>query len=270
MKPPSNRERTALVTGASTGIGYELSRLLARDRYRLVLVARDRPRLEKAAAAIRTEQPKGFLKAIPKDLSDPHAAEEIVRELQTESIRIDVLINNAGYAVYGPFTETSLENELEMMKVNMIGLTELTKRILPTMIEQKGGRIMNVASAGGFVPGPFLAVYYATKAYVLSFSEALAEELRGTGITVTVLCPGATETEFQKRANMGKTILYRPWKVMDAQTVARAGYRGMMRGKPAVIPGLFNKLMIFSIRFVPRRFVARFAGFIQKNRKVNS
>ncbi|HTN42252.1 MAG TPA: SDR family oxidoreductase [Nitrospiria bacterium] len=270
MSPISNQGRTALVTGASSGIGYELGRLLARDDYNLVLVARDGERLEEAAEAIRKEEPKVSIKTISTDLSEPRAAEAIIQELRKESIKIDVLINNAGYGVYGRFAETALDEEVRMMQVNMVSLTDLTKRLLPYMIQKKEGRIMNVASAGGFVPGPFFAVYYATKAYVLSLSEALNEELRGTGITVTALCPGATETKFQNRARVKNTILYKPWKMMDAGTVARIGYRGMMKGKAVVIPGLLNKLMIFSTRFGPRSSVARLTRFIQENRNTNS
>jgi len=265
MSPISNQGRTALITGASSGIGYELAKLFARDGYSLVLVARDRQRLIRIA----DEFNRSFgidAKIIAKDLSNPTAAEEIIKELQQSSVQIDVLVNNAGYGVYGPFTETDRDDELRMMQVNMVSLTDLTKRLLPYMIQKKAGRIMNVASAGGFVPGPFFAVYYASKAFVLSFSEALAEELRGTGVTVTALCPGATETGFQKRANVEDTILYSPWKMMDAGTVARIGYRGMMKGKPVVITGWLNKLMIFSTRFGPRKYVARLTRFIQENR----
>jgi short-subunit dehydrogenase len=265
MSPNLNQGATALVTGASSGIGYELAKLFARDGYGLVLVARDRQRLIRMA----DEFNRSFgidAKIIAKDLSSPTAAEEIIKELQQSSIRIDVLVNNAGYGVYGRFAETALDEEVRMMQVNMVSLTDLTKRLLPYMIQKKEGRIMNVASAGGFVPGPFFAVYYATKAYVISFSEALNEELRGTGITVTALCPGATETGFQKRAQVEDTILYSPWKMMDAGTVARIGYRGMMKGKAVVIPGLLNKLMIFSTRFGPRSFVARLTRLIQENR----
>lgn len=267
MSPISSQGATALVTGASSGIGYEISRLLALDGFKLVLVARDIQRLEEAAELIRKEQPNVSIKTISRDLSDPRAAGDIVQELHRESIKIDVLINNAGYAIYGPFTETALDDETRMMRVNMLSLTDLTKRLLPYMVQNKGGRIMNVASTAGFAPGPFMAVYYATKAYVLSFSEALAEELRGTGVTVTALCPGATETGFQKRAGVGNTIMFSPWKVMDAGTVARIGYRGMMKGKAVVIPGWLNKLMVISIRLGPRRYVTRVARIMQEKRK---
>lgn len=266
MSPLSNQGMTALVTGASGGIGLELSRLLARDGCRLVLVARDRDRLEKAASELK-ERFGAAVRVIPKDLSARTAAEEIVRELRKEAIEIDVLVNNAGYAIYGRFFETDLENETGMMQVNMQSLTRLTKWILPAMMRKNRGKIMNVASTAAFAPGPLMAVYYATKAYVLSFSEALSEELHGTGVTVTALCPGATETGFQKRADVGNTILFRPWKVMDAATVARIGYRGMMKGKAVVIPGLLNKLMVFSIRLGPRSTIARFSRILQEKRK---
>jgi len=266
MSSISNHEKSALVTGASSGIGFELCRLLARDGYRLVLVARDRPRLEQAVEKLRSEFPQAALKWISTDLSEPQAADEIVRELRKESIEIDVLVNNAGFGGYGPFFETAFEDELRMMQVNIISLMDLTKRLLPNMIHKKEGRIMNVASTAGFAPGPFMAVYYATKAFVLSLSEALSEELRGTGVTVTAFCPGATETGFQKRARVENTALFSPWKVMDAGPVARTGYRGMMKGKTVVIPGLLNKLMVNSIRLGPRRIVSRFARNLQEKR----
>jgi uncharacterized protein len=266
MPATSDRKKTALVTGASSGIGYEISRLLATDGYRLVLVARDRRRLEEAVERIRKSEPAVAVKVIPKDLSDRRAVDEIVQELRRESIEIHVLVNNAGYAVYGPFVETPLDDELDMMRVNMESLTQLTKRLVPDMIERRGGRIMNVASTAAFAPGPFMAIYYATKAYVLSFSEAFSEELRGTGVSVTALCPGATDTGFQKRARVEKTLLFRPWKVMDAETVARIGYRGMMKGKAVVIPGWLNKWMVLSIRFGPRGFVRRISRSLQDKR----
>jgi uncharacterized protein len=269
MSPTSNKGMTALVTGASSGIGFELSRLLARDGFRLVLVARDRNRLERAARELRDRFEVSVL-VIPMDLSTRTAAEEIVRELQKEAIEINVLVNNAGYALYGPFIETDFENEIGMMQVNMESLTRLTKRLLPAMIKKKEGKIMNVASTAAFAPGPLMAVYYATKAYVLSFSEALSQELRGTGVTVTALCPGATETGFQERARTENTILFSPWKVMDAGTVARIGYHGMMKGKAVVIPGWLNKLMVFSIRMGPRSYIARFSRILQEKRKPKS
>jgi len=269
MSSISNQKKTALVTGASSGIGYELAKLFARNGYNLVLMARDRDQLEKAAREWR-ERFNVIIKVIPKDLSRREAADEIVHELGKEAIEINVLINNAGYAGYGPFTETSLQDELDMMQVNMTSLTELTKRLLPSMVEKKEGKIMNVASTAAFAPGPLMAVYYATKAYVLSFSEALSEELRGTGVTVTALCPGATDTGFQKRARVENTILFSPWKVMDAGTVARIGYRGMMKGKAVVIPGLLNKLMVYSIRLGPRRYVTQIAKLMQEKRKPKS
>jgi len=269
MSSISHQGTTALVTGASSGIGLELSRLLARDGCRLVLVARDRDRLEKAARELR-ERYNVSVKVIPTDLSKPQAPEAIVRELEHASIEIDILVNNAGYAVYGPFLKTDPGVELEMMQVNMASLTHLTKRLLPHMVKTKAGRIMNVASTAAFAPGPLMAVYYATKAYVLSFSEALADELRGTGVTVTALCPGATETGFQKRAGAEDSMMFKPWKVMDAGTVARVGYEGMMKGKTVVIPGLLNKLLVFSIRLGPRRYVTRIARLMQERRKPKS
>jgi short-subunit dehydrogenase len=192
---------------------------------------------------------------IPKDLSRPTAPEEIYREIESKGIEVDVLVNNAGFNVYGPFSETDSQTEFEMMLVNMIALTRLTKLFLPAMLNRNSGKILNVASTAAFTPGPYAAVYCAGKAYVLSFSEAIAEELRGSGVTVTTLCPGPTLTKFAERANMSDTKIFQG-RLASAKDVAEAGYGALMRGKTTVIVGLANRLLIFSLRFSPRRFVA--------------
>jgi hypothetical protein len=195
---------------------------------------------------------------MPKDLSQPTAAEEIYRELQSREIEIDVLVNNAGFNVYGPFWETSAQKELQMMQVHMLTLTHLTKLFLPGMLKRKFGKILNLASTASFTPGPGDAVYCATKAYVLSFSEAVAEELRGTGATVTALCPGPTRTEFAERADMADTKIFQG-RLSSAAEVARAGYRALMQEQAIVVVGRTNKLLIFSLRFSPRNLVTRIA-----------
>lgn len=240
---------TALITGASTGIGLELARMFAREGYSLVLVARDRARLEKLAAELRPAS----VHVIAKDLSQPDVPQEIHRQVP----RVDVLVNNAGFSDFGKFAETSLSEELKMIQVNMTAPVILTKLYLSGMIAARSGRIMNVASTAAFQPGPLMAVYYASKAFLLSFSEAIANELEGTGVTVTALCPGPTATEFQERAKMQDSGLVKGKKIMDAQTVAEAGYRGLMAGKTIVIPGLKNKLLAQSIRISPRSMVTK-------------
>ncbi len=242
--------KTALVTGASSGIGRELSKLLAADGYNLVLVARSGQKLDELAAELGRAG-KINATALAKDLSDPAAPDEIFKTLQAQSITIDVLINNAGFGARGPFAQNDWADEMGMLQVNAIALTRLTKLFLPGMVKRGSGKIMNVGSTGSFAPGPSMAVYCATKAYVLSFSEALASELKGTGVTVTALCPGVTLTGFQARANVENIRMLRGGG-MSARQVAEIGYRAMKRGTPVVIPGAWNWLMIFSTRFIPR------------------
>ena len=258
-----DREKNALITGASSGIGYELTRLFAHDGYNLVLVARNQKQLMQMADELK-EKYSVSVKVISKDLSAASAPEEIFTELQQESRGIDALVNNAGFATYGLFSETDLEAELQLMQVNMVTLTHLTKLFLPGMLNKRMGKILNLASTAAFQPGPLMAVYYATKAYVLSFSEALANELHGTGVSVTALCPGPTESGFQKKANMEDSKLF-SGKIMDAQTVARIGYRGLMTNKTVVIPGLRNKILVETVRFSPRKMVTRVVRNMQES-----
>jgi len=255
---------TALITGASSGIGLELATLFARDGYDLVLVARRRDKLETLGEDLRQQHGIRFT-VIAADLADPTAPAEIVRHLAAASIAVDVLVNNAGFGELGPFANTDLETARRMIEVNVTALTVLTKLFLPGMLARRRGRILNVASTAGFAPGPLMAVYYATKAYVISLSEALAEELRGSRVSVTVLCPGPTLTEFQTVAHMESTRLFRlPGVVMDAGAVAKGGYAGLMRGKRMVVPGLLNKVLPLVIRFSPRAVVVRVARLFQE------
>ncbi|HTR04465.1 MAG TPA: SDR family oxidoreductase [Thermoanaerobaculia bacterium] len=257
---------TALVTGASSGLGLELATLLARGRHDVVLVARRKDRLENVARGL-AEEFGVRATALPADLARREAPGEIVRELETRGLVIDVLVNDAGFGAHGPFAETPLENALEMIQVNVAALVELTRRLLPGMLERRRGRILNLASTAAFQPGPLMAVYYASKAFVLSFSEALANETAGTGVTVTTLCPGPIATEFQKRAGVEKTALFTGPLVVDAPAAALAGYRGLMRGQRLVIPGVANKVLVQALRVTPRRLVTAVARRIQENRK---
>jgi uncharacterized protein len=258
-----NRGKTALVTGASGGLGYELARLFARDGYDLVLVARSSQKLDAVAGEL-VKKHGIAARVIVKDLSEPAAADEIYAELERDGIPVDVLVNNAGFTVFGPFAETDLAREQELMQVNIVALTRLTKHFIPGMLKKGAGKILNVASTAAFQPGPLMAVYYASKAYVLYFSEALAEELRDTGVTVTALCPGPTATGFQKRGNMEDSRLVAGRKIMDARTVARAGYRALMRGQTIVIPGRSNWIFAEAIRFMPRKMVTRVVSRAQE------
>ena len=246
--------QTALITGASGGIGYELAKLFAKDRCNLVLVARSAGKLTRFADELRREFGISA-KAIPLDLTAVSAPQDLFDQLQRESVAVDILVNNAGYGVLGEFAKVSLEDILGQIQLNITALTHLSKLFVGPMIERRSGKILNVASTAGFQPGPLMSVYYATKAYVISFSEALANELDGSGVTVTCLCPGATDTGFQSRAGLENTLLFKKLRPMDARTVARDGYRGLMAGKPIVISGLRNWLLAESLRFSPRRLV---------------
>lgn len=261
-KPPTSAQ-TALVTGASVGIGLELAKLLAADRYKLVLVARDAARLATVAGELR-QLGAPAVQVTAKDLSKPQACEQIAGELAAGGIDVDILINNAGFGVQGQFWKADLQKQRDLLQVNITALTHLTHLLLPGMIARRRGKVMNVASVAGFVPGPFMACYFASKAYVLSFSLALSEETRDTGVTVTAVCPGATKTEFFVRAGIDDSRM--AGGGMTAQAVARIGYQGMLRGKPLVVTGLANKLTAQATRLVPKMLLARIAGGRNKRR----
>jgi short-subunit dehydrogenase len=257
---------TALVTGASSGIGLELASLAARDRHDLVLVARRRERLESIGRGLAEEFGIRAI-VLDSDLADPSVPETLAREVSERGIAVDVLVNNAGFGLWGFFAETALERELEMIDVNVAALTALAKLFLPGMIARRSGRILNVASTAAFQPGPLMAVYYATKAYVLSFSEALASETAGTGVTVTALCPGPTATGFQESAGMGPVPLFNPALLTKTSDVARAGWNGMKRGKRIVIPGFTNRILVQSERLAPRRLVTAISRKLQESKR---
>ena len=254
--------KTALVTGASAGLGLELARLLAADRHDLVLVARRRDRLEQLAAELeRVHAVRAHVLA--EDLADPAAPARIVEELGRRGLEIEVLVNNAGFGANGPFAELDAARQVGMVQVNVTALVELTRRLLPPMIARGAGRILNLGSTAGFQPGPFMAVYYASKAFVNSFSEALSFELRGTGVTVTVSCPGPTDTEFGAIAGNDKSRLFAIGS-MSAAEVARHAYAAMMRGRPLAVPGLLNKAGVQSVRLAPRSALRRIAAALNR------
>lgn len=254
---------TALITGASVGIGRELARIFAENGHDLVLVARNAEQLQQVAAECESI---GKIKArvLPKDLSLANAAREIFDELQRDGISVDVLVNNAGFGNYGPFAQVDLDADLRLIQVNVVALTALTKLFLPDMLARRSGRIMNVASMAAFQAGPLMSTYYASKAYVLHFSEAIANECAGTGVIVSALCPGPVRTEFQSRAGIHGSRLFKGNAAMDALTVALAGYRGLMRGRRIVIPGISNQLIVQLSRFMPRRLTTFIAGKMNK------
>jgi len=253
--------KRVLITGASSGIGRELAGLFARDGFRLVLVARDKERLEKLADQFR-EQYGTVTKVIAKDLSRPDAPGEIYAELKQDESPVDILVNNAGFNVYGPFFEADLAKTLEMVQVNLVSLTQMTGLFLPDMVKRGGGKVLNIGSTGSFAPGPFNAVYCATKAYVLSFTEAIAQELQGTDVMAMAFCPGATKTEFAKRAGMEDTRIFLAG-VMDAHEVAKCGYRFLEEGRSVItVPGIVNKLTVASLRFSPRVLVGKVGRYL--------
>ncbi len=253
--------QTALITGASGGIGYELAKLFARDHYNLVLVARSADKLNQVAAELQGQFGVG-VKVIALDLAALPAPKFLFDQLQREGIAVDVLVNNAGFGGFGEFAGMAEEEILGQIQLNVAALTHLTRMFLPAMLARRGGRIMNVASTAAFQPGPLMAVYYATKAYVLSFSEALANEVAGSEVVVSCFCPGATDTGFQKRAGMENSRLFKRLRPMNAEAVARDGYRGLMAGRTVVISGVQNWLVAESVRFAPRKLVTALSRWV--------
>jgi short-subunit dehydrogenase len=254
---------TALITGASSGIGWELAKIHAASGGDLVLVARNIRQLEKLKTLI-LQNHTVQIHLIEKDLSKVYAAEEVYDYVKSQQWQIDVLINNAGFGYYGMFMDVPLQKDEEMIQLNMLTLTKLTKLFAADMIQKGYGRIMNVASTAAFQPGPTMAVYYATKAFVLHFSEALSNELDGTGVTVTTLCPGATASGFQSAAAMEESALVKGKNLPTSYDVAAYGYRAMMKGKRIAIHGLVNYLMALSVRFTPRDLVLKVARWMMR------
>jgi short-subunit dehydrogenase len=263
--PSQKQNTTALITGGSTGIGLDLAREFAAHGHNLVIVARNRDRLDQAAGAL--EGKYGVkVTAIPSDLSLDGSAQRLYDAVLAEGIDIDYLVNNAGFGLGGEFADTDLDRELDMIQLNVAAVVHMTKLFMQPMLRRKKGRIMNVGSTAGFQPGPLMSIYYATKAFVLSFSEAVAEELRDSGVTVTCLCPGPTETEFAHVAGIKSTRLFTQMGVKDSAEVARFGYRAMMKGERVAIPGVRNKMLVQAERATPRRLVTTIVRKIQEKR----
>ena len=250
--------KTALITGASSGLGAEFARIHASKGDNLVLVARSKEKMD----ALKTDLEKQFgisAYVIAKDLSDTLSPKAIYDELQQQKITVDYLINNAGFGDFGAFGDCNWDRQFEMINLNITALAYLTRLFLPEMIARKFGKVLNVASTAAFQPGPTMSVYFATKAFVLSFSEAIAYELKGTGVTVTALCPGATETGFKTAAALDKSGLFKGNAIAGSKDVAEFGYKAMMKGKTVVVHGLMNAFMTQSVRFAPRNVVTAIA-----------
>jgi short-subunit dehydrogenase len=257
-KSPAPKSQTALITGASGGIGYELAKLFARDRTNLILVARSVHKLAEVARELQS----CFVctvKTIALDLGTPAAPKFLF-----EGIAVDILVNNAGFGAFGEFAQMAEQEVQGQIQLNITALTHLTRLFMPPMIERRRGKIMNVASTAAFQPGPLMAVYYASKAYVLSLSEALANEVSGSGVTVTCLCPGPTNTNFAKRAGNDGSRLFKKIGGMSAETVARDGYRGLLAGRTVVISGMQNWLAAESVRFAPRKMVTAISRWVSE------
>ena len=245
--------RTVLITGASSGIGRALAPLFARDGYALVLAARRLEVLRSLQAELTTTS-RVPVRCLRADLSTHGGADLLHADLLREGLTIDVLVNNAGVGMQGAFVQLPLHDQLQMMTLNMLSLTTLTGLLVPGMMQRRHGGILNVGSTAAFQPGPFMAVYYATKAYVVSFSEALADELDGSGVVVSCLAPGPTETSFAVTAGASRSRLFQG-DVMTAEEVARIGYDGWRRGKSLVIAGRSNRVRQLLTRVLPRRYV---------------
>ena len=250
-----SRLKTALITGASSGIGLELARCFAADGYELVLVARNNEKLNLIARELEQEY-SAAVTTLTFDLSLPTSPKEIFDALQQKQIEISVLVNNAGFGDYGFFHECEPETQQQIIAVNITALTQLTRLFLPAMIARKNGKILNVASTASFFPGPLMSVYYASKAYVLSFSQALSNELENSGVSCTCLCPGPTKTDFQNRAAMHQSKLM-SGAMMDAKVVAQIGYDSLINNRSLVVPGRWNQLLLHTTRLLPERIKAR-------------
>ncbi len=255
-------KKVALITGASSGLGEEFARLHAQDGDNLVLVARSEDKL--TALKRELEEKHGIeVLVIAKDLSKENSGKEVYEQLQRASIQVEYLLNNAGFGHLGAFAENEWAKEETMINLNVRSLTEMTKLFLPQMLARKSGRILNVSSTAAFQPGPLMAVYYASKHYVQAFSQALEEEVRGTGVSVTTLCPGATETGFQKNADMENSKLFKGKKLPTAKEVAEFGYKRMKQGKGVVIHGTMNSIMARFASLLPSRLTAKIAMKMQ-------
>ncbi len=255
--------KTALITGASLGIGLEFAKIFAKNNHDLVLVARSADKLNALSNEITSANPNVKVLVISMDLSIPNSGLEIFNELKQKNIQIDVLVNNAGFGDYGFFHESKLERQLQMIDLNVRSLTELTHLFGKLMVARKEGKILNVASTAAFQPGPLLSVYYATKHFVLAFSEGLANEWKDYGVTVSVLCPGPTESGFQDAANMGNSKLFKNFKMPTSHDVAQYGYEALMAGKTVAVHGTMNKILSTTVSFMPRKMITNITRKIQ-------
>src|SRR5688572_33420545 len=262
-EPRADLRRLVLVTGASGGIGEAFANVVSEDGFDLILVSRNENELNRVRGLVAAKFPKRNISVIALDLAEADAGSRLAGELKERQLMPDVLINNAGYGLFGRTSELPYEEQIGIVDLNVRALTDLTLRLLPTMVARRGGGILNVASTAAFLPGPFMSLYYASKAYVLSFSEALAAELAHSGVTVTVLCPGPVPTGFQQRAQMQSLKFMRHVASHSAEEVARAGWEGFKQRRRIVLPGTLNKAAAYAGRYAPRWLTLPMMRFLQ-------
>ncbi|MGM9632669.1 MAG: SDR family NAD(P)-dependent oxidoreductase [Eubacteriales bacterium] len=256
-------KKTALITGASCGLGLSFVNIFAADGYDLVLVARNGDKLNEIKANVEKKHGVSVL-VVPKDLCAPDACREVYEATKSAGLHVDVLVNNAGFGDFGEFYKSDLSKQTRMVSLNCTALMELCHLYLPDMVKKGNGNILNVDSIAAFQAGPLMSVYYATKAFVLSFSQALSVELKKTGVKVTALCPGPIKTNFEDSAQLGESGLFKNLKVWDPDTVARFGYKKMKQGKSLCVCGFMNKIIVFSTRLAPRALVGNVVYNMQK------
>lgn len=259
-------KKTALVTGASSGIGHELSKIFAKNGYNLILVARNEEKLKRVAKNLETEYPISA-KIIVQDLTRHTSAQEVFNQIRSLGIQVDVLVNNAGAGLNGKFTHNEIEEEVGIIQLNITSLMVLCHLFGKEMAKRGAGKILNVASTAAFQPGPLMSNYYASKAYVFMLSEGLRNEFQKDGVSVTTLCPGPTETKFFERAKMKNTVIAHVPYMLSPERVAMLGYSALIKGKGVVIVGLFNRLLALSTRFTPRGILTVIARFLNKKAK---
>ncbi|MBI3193511.1 MAG: SDR family oxidoreductase [Ignavibacteriae bacterium] len=257
-----------LITGGSCGIGLELARVFALNRHNIILVARNEQRLQTVANELKARYDTEC-EVMAIDLSLPESAKELYERIHTKHLTVEIVINNAGFGTWGNYWELDEEKERGEMQLNMVTLALLTKYFLREMVVRKSGKILNVASTAAFQPGPMMAIYYATKSFVVSFSEALSKETEGTGVTVATLCPGPTETEFQRHAGMSNMHLLKSIFMMNAHEVAETAYSGLMKGKRMIVPGAMNTIVTCCVRFLPKQFLLSMVHGLHKKRGVS-
>ncbi len=259
--------KTVLITGASSGIGYEFAKIYAKKGYNLVITARRKNNLDRIKQELESFDTSICVDIIVLDLSKQNSAKELYEVVKQRGILIDTLINNAGFGVYGNFIETDIEKEIDMIELNIKSLVVLTKLFLKDMVSRNNGTIINVASTAAFQPGPLMSVYYASKSFVLSFTEAIRNEVRDTNVNISVLCPGPTDTEFEKSASLEESSLFTKLKVMKPEKVAIIGYKGINRNKSVIIPGILNNILITFNKIIPRVLVINIVRKLQESKK---